>query len=130
MIGGFGDGRWAAEQSPGELTHSGPSRPRTVSIKSARVTPEIWNRIETLFDAALQLPPEQRHRFLDEQCGSDVNLRDQIAEMLRNDGTGAKVQYIVQQAAAAVAETNNSWEGRRLPPIRARYRDRFYLFHW
>ena len=32
---------------------------------------ELWRRVEELFHAALERPPEARRAFLDEACGED-----------------------------------------------------------
>ena len=42
-----------------------------------------WPRIKEIFQAALEKPAEQRDAWLDEACAGDVELRAQLAEMLR-----------------------------------------------
>lgn len=39
----------------------------------------FWRRVEELFHAALERPPEVRRAFLDEACGEDNELRHQVA---------------------------------------------------
>jgi serine/threonine protein kinase len=41
------------------------------------------NREESLFDAALALPPEQRAAYLDKVCGQDATLRQRVANLLK-----------------------------------------------
>ena len=41
-----------------------------------------WQRIEALFEAAEDLPAEEREAFLDRECGSDRRLRDRVAALL------------------------------------------------
>ena len=36
-----------------------------------------FKRMEELFDRAMDLPPEQRHAFLQEACGPDLELLGQ-----------------------------------------------------
>ena len=44
---------------------------------------ERWARIETVFHAASDQPPERRERFLEEACAGDEDLRIQVARLLR-----------------------------------------------
>jgi eukaryotic-like serine/threonine-protein kinase len=43
---------------------------------------EKWNRINELFYAALDLPPEERNTFLKESCGSDSSLQEEVESLL------------------------------------------------
>ena len=54
----------------------------TKAAKLAYLTPERWQALEPLLDAALALAPEPRTSFLDETCGSDALLREELAWML------------------------------------------------
>ena len=49
-----------------------------------------FKRMEELFDAAVDLPPERRHRFLQEACGTDTELLLHVERLLRHadDNTG------------------------------------------
>jgi eukaryotic-like serine/threonine-protein kinase len=49
------------------------------------MNPEIWRRVEELFQAALQRAPEERKRFLDEACSNDADLRQQVELLLAKD---------------------------------------------
>ncbi len=44
-----------------------------------------WGRVGKLFDAVLERPAEQRHRFLESQLGDDPTLRDEIESLLAAD---------------------------------------------
>ena len=46
---------------------------------------ELWRRVEELFHAALERPPEARRAFLDEACGEDNELRHQVAMLISKD---------------------------------------------
>jgi len=48
-----------------------------------------WNRVEELLQAALDLAPDAREAYLDRVCGSDVNLRRELAELLAREADGA-----------------------------------------
>lgn len=41
-----------------------------------------WNKLKTVFEQALALPPEQHPSFLDRACGSDAALRAEAAALL------------------------------------------------
>jgi serine/threonine-protein kinase len=46
------------------------------------MTPELWQRIKAVFDAALQFPPSERAKFLDTACGADASLRAEVESLL------------------------------------------------
>src|SRR5882757_2058147 len=46
-------------------------------------------RGEAIFYGALQLPPDQRAAYLDHACGSDVQLRQRVENLLKADGEAA-----------------------------------------
>src|SRR6202022_2357865 len=41
-----------------------------------------WERVSAILDAALELEPKARARYLDEACGGDVELRSDVDELL------------------------------------------------
>ncbi len=43
---------------------------------------EKWNRVNELFYAALDRPPEQRNTFLKDACGSDLSLQQEVESLL------------------------------------------------
>jgi serine/threonine protein kinase/tetratricopeptide (TPR) repeat protein len=47
------------------------------------VTGDRFERARELFIASSELPPEERTDFLDEACGGDTALRDEVEELLR-----------------------------------------------
>lgn len=49
------------------------------------MTPERYQRIGELFHEALELSPEQRESWLDQTCGSDSELRVEVANLLANE---------------------------------------------
>jgi len=49
------------------------------------MTPEDYKKIAELFDQAKQLPREDRTRFLEQACGNDKALHDEVASLLRYD---------------------------------------------
>ncbi|HTH37457.1 MAG TPA: protein kinase [Pyrinomonadaceae bacterium] len=49
------------------------------------MSPERWQQIEELFQAAVELPITDRKEFLDAKCGSDTELRLQVERLLASD---------------------------------------------
>jgi serine/threonine-protein kinase len=46
---------------------------------------ELWRRAEDLFHAALERSPDARRAFLDETCGEDGELRQQVQRLISKD---------------------------------------------
>lgn len=46
------------------------------------MTPERYQQVNALADAALEIAPEQRSAFLDEACAGDPSLRDDVEQLL------------------------------------------------
>jgi serine/threonine protein kinase/type II secretory pathway pseudopilin PulG len=46
---------------------------------------ERWARVKELFEAAVELDPNQRAPFLDNECGGDAALRAEIESLLESD---------------------------------------------
>jgi len=53
------------------------------------MNPDRWQRLQLLFHDALKLTPNKRSTFLDDRCGTDVELRREVEALLAigNDGT-------------------------------------------
>ena len=49
------------------------------------MNPQQFHRLTALFDAASELPEEQRSAFLDGACSDDAELRREVEELLRHD---------------------------------------------
>ena len=50
--------------------------------KVLSVDPERWHRLSDIFHKALEEKPERRDTFLEEACGGDAALRDEVASLL------------------------------------------------
>ena len=46
--------------------------------------PERWQRIERIFQDALERKPDERTSFLELACGDDSSLREKIDALLRS----------------------------------------------
>ncbi|HKX83192.1 MAG TPA: serine/threonine-protein kinase, partial [Pyrinomonadaceae bacterium] len=49
------------------------------------MSPDLWLKIEAVFQEAADLPPHERAQFLDRKCGSDVVLRAEVEKLLAHD---------------------------------------------
>jgi len=80
------------------------------------MTPQRWQQLEALFDAAAELAPAERERFLDERCRGDEELRRELTAMLQDQSDD--IAELVEHAAAAVVEDPGAWSGKRFGPYR------------
>jgi serine/threonine-protein kinase len=71
-----------------------------------------WQRLQQLFEAALEQPEEARGVFLDQACGDDAALRRAVERLLREDATSD--QALHAGIGAAAAEVAMSRSGQRL----------------
>ena len=62
--------------------------------------PERWHQIESVLDAALDLPAVQRVGFLDHRCAHDADLRENVEQLLR---ACASSQHFLEQPIAGEA---------------------------
>ena len=49
---------------------------------SSTPSPERWTRMVDLFDAALDLPEQEREPFLQAECGEDAELLGEVLALL------------------------------------------------
>jgi serine/threonine protein kinase len=49
------------------------------------MSPERWLEIKRIFNAAIDLDPEQQQKLLDSSCNGDTSLRNDVERMLRAD---------------------------------------------
>lgn len=53
------------------------------------MSPERWQRIEAVFQAAIDLSLQERKKFLEAECGEDVDLRLEVERLLASDDSAA-----------------------------------------
>ena len=53
------------------------------------MSPERWREIEDVFEAAVDLPPEERAPFLDRRCAGDLELRDEVLKLIKSDDSAS-----------------------------------------
>ena len=75
--------------------------------------PERWRTIDPILDAALDLPPAERARFLDEACGDDGQLRREIEELIASCELAGDLfeQPPLLVAQEMLAESRDDWQG-------------------
>ena len=79
------------------------------------MTPERWQQLQALFDAAADLSPEQQAAFLDNACAGDLTLRRQ-AESLIMAGEDAtqRLRGVIRNGAKAAMPEETPAAGRRI----------------
>jgi tetratricopeptide (TPR) repeat protein len=82
------------------------------------LTEERWRRLQALFHAARELPPEDRAHFIDREAGDDLDLSREVEEMLASAGTASEFLEKTVKRVAAQAGARNRLEGRRMGPYR------------
>jgi tetratricopeptide (TPR) repeat protein len=67
------------------------------------MTPELWQRLEAIFNEVVEAPPEDRSAVLERACGGAGELRVAVERMLAADGwTGRPIRQELQLTAAGV----------------------------
>ena len=86
------------------------------------MTPERWKKVEEVFEAVLQRPPEDRAAFLDSVCANDITLRNQVDTLLLSlERAGSSVQspaFGIALTDTMVGETSPTVIGKRLGAYR------------
>ncbi|HEX6729199.1 MAG TPA: protein kinase, partial [Pyrinomonadaceae bacterium] len=62
--------------------------------------PQIWQRVDALFEAALEQPPERREAFVVEACEGNSQLREEVLSLLKAQGNAA---LFMERPAMSVA---------------------------
>ncbi len=84
--------------------HEDPTR-RLPQAAAAPLSPERWQQVEQIFQAALELEPAARAAYLAQACGHDAALRQEIEALLVfQTGMSGVLHGVVQQAAGLLAD--------------------------
>src|SRR3954453_2729028 len=51
------------------------------------ITHDSWKRIKEIFQSAQELAPDERSDFLDEACGDDLSIREEVEALLTADAS-------------------------------------------
>jgi len=81
---------------------------------------ERWQQIQSLFDAAVELPTDQRNTWLAFQCGADVALRSEVEHLLQAftaERSGGFIDAAIRSVASDVT-MGNVRPGMRLDEYR------------
>ena len=83
--------------------------------------PDRWQEIQGLFQQAVDLDAAAQAQWLDEACGGDRALRDEVAALLeaeRRAGAGGFISDVIGRAARDLAADQPSRVGERVGPYR------------
>jgi serine/threonine protein kinase len=85
------------------------------------MTPERWQQVEDVLQAALDRPPQERAAYLDEACGNDEELKDEAAQLLTaHDEAGDFIEQpaIATDARVLFGDASGVNTGRVIGPYR------------
>src|SRR5262245_12723124 len=92
---------------------------------TVRLDRDLWNRIATVFDRALDVRPEDRAALLDQLCGSDETIRREVESMLaaheQSPGLIAERRLATDHGASGVdtaTPDDSLLDGMRVGPYR------------
>jgi len=84
-----------------------------MTLTDGQVAKDRWAKIDALFHATLDLPPEQREAFLDARCGAYADLRREVGQLVAADATaGAALPEgpaVPGLAASALVDAESEW---------------------
>jgi eukaryotic-like serine/threonine-protein kinase len=80
------------------------------------MTPERWQQVKELFNAALERDPAERDAFLAEACAGDRALREEVASLLAEEEQLGS--FIAAPAAARREPQLDALSDRRIGPYR------------
>jgi len=94
------------------------------------MTPERWLQVEEIFQAALDLSPEDRNRYVSDVCKNDTELRRDVESLLSQyDSAGELLEQSVYgntelNVLESFVEEKDPMIGRRLGSYRIEREDR------
>lgn len=80
-------------------------------VRTEMTTPENWQRVKEIFEAALAHPTAERETFLDRACEGDQSLRQEVASLLRSYG---KAESFMETPAAHSAANSLAGDQNKL----------------
>lgn len=83
---------------------------------------EQFQRIEEIFHKICEIPPSERARHLDEHCGSDLEVRNEVERLLAFDGSDRDFTAQADAIGAASAATFDRQRDSEFPETIGRYR--------
>ena len=90
---------------------------RSLSDQSKTMTPERWQQVDEIFQAAIEMDPAERAAFIGTSCVGDEELRREVESLIITDEQG--LSFIdapaVQFAAGLLTNTEPELrEGQRI----------------
>jgi hypothetical protein len=85
------------------------------------MTPERWQQVENVLQAALDRPPQERAAFLEEACAGDEELKDETSQLLTaHDEAGDFIEQpaIERDARVLIGDDVDANIGRVIGPYR------------
>lgn len=88
------------------------------------MTPERWRQVEEIFQAALDLHPEERARYVSQVCATDTDLKRNVEVLLlQHDSAGELLEHSIygesdRAALASFIDEEDPMLGRRLGSYR------------
>ena len=77
-------------------------------MSESGMTPERWEVVSELFEAALQVEPQERQALLARMCGGDHELRTEVESLVREHESGSELRG--RPAIDAAALLRGAWE--------------------
>jgi hypothetical protein len=74
-----------------------------------------WEKVKDLLDDAIELPPEERSKYLDENC-PDAEVRRSVETLIESYEESAN--FLEKPAVQTFTEQDLSWTGRILGPYK------------
>lgn len=76
----------------------------------ANMTPELWQRLKPLYQAAIERPNEQRARFIAEACGNDEELKQELTALVNaNDQSTASGDFPIVNLERLIPRPSTSF---------------------
>ena len=81
-----------------------------------------WNRIDQIFQQSIQLPEDERANYVDQQCGSDDALRQEVLEWLESDRQACQEAFLEgpelrnADGTREIVEEAHAFIGKQLGP--------------
>lgn len=75
-----------------------------------------WRRIEELFNAAVELPEDERLAFVESEAGDDTQLLQSVVSLLHHHGEDQQIGAAVQAAALETVTAVDQLCGTRIGP--------------
>jgi len=84
------------------------------------MTIDRWNRIEEIFQSALERPSSERSEYVARACGDDEELRAEIESLLASEGgSDATLYSLIEHDVRDLAEPSSSSDaGLQVGPYR------------